>query len=567
VRAVGRTRYLGYVALGAIALAWALPMQSVGCPQNAYYAGARAIASGVPYIDRYAEQTCDLVKDGGHYYAAKAPNLDLWSTPWYALLHSMGAVPRDRNRGLGYPDAMVGVPLRAIWQIGVWAVVLPALILLVLVRRTADEIEPGTGTTVAAILGLGTLVLPFSTLLFSHVPAATAELAAFMLLFRGRRPMWAGVCAGLAIGLDFPFAISALAIGLYAAARRPRLRRVGEYALGGAVGLLPVWAFDTWAFGNPFHLGYAGTAGQGAAGGWQMTGFFGQTAPSFHIAVSLLLSQRGLLVLTPVLAAATAGCAVLWRRGLRAEAALIGGLTLVEIAWNSARHPTDAALGGWVPGPRFLIPLLPFLCIALAPLIRRAPATLGALAAVSIGAMAIATSAEPLLSNDDTHHWIARIADGNFAATWLSLFGIGHGWLAITPFYALVLVAMLAAVPRFRVYRRDLAMAAAAVAAWVVVEHGAPELLHVDDLVRENWGALAALLLLVGAVVAVARLRPEGLLLVPFLFFAFDRHTKWAVLLAVLVVLLESMQWLRSIGSTVLRPSTTSWAKRQSSEP
>jgi hypothetical protein len=100
-----------------------------------------------------------------------------------------------------------------------------------------------------------------------------------------------------------------------------------------------------------------------------------------------------------------------------------------------------------------------------------------------------------------------------------------------------------------------------------VVEHGAPELLHVDDLVRESWGALAALLLLVGAVLAVARLRPEGLLLLPFLFFAFDRHTKWAVLLAVLVVLLESMQWLRSTGSTALRPSTTSWAKRQSSEP
>ena len=62
-------------------------------------------------------------------------------------------------------------------------------------------------------------------------------------------------------------------------------------------------------------------------------------------------------------------------------------------------------------------------------------------------------------------------------------------------------------------------MAAAALAAWVVVEHGAPELLHVDDLVRESWGALAALLLLVGAVLAVARLRPEGLLLLPFALF------------------------------------------------
>jgi hypothetical protein len=187
-----------------------------------------------------------------------------------------------------------------------------------------------------------------------------------------------------------------------------------------------------------------------------------------------------------------------------------------------------------VPGPRFLIPLLPFLCFALAPALRRAPLTVASLAAISIGAMVVATSAEPLLSNDDTHHWIARIADGNFAATALSLAGIGHGWLAILPFYALVLVAVAAAVAvtplPFAV--RDVLTAVAAVVAWLVVEHGAPELLRVDDLVRQSWGALAALLLLAAAVWSVARLRPEGLLLLPFLFLAFDRHTKWAVVLA-----------------------------------
>jgi hypothetical protein len=162
----------------------------------------------------------------------------------------------------------------------------------------------------------------------------------------------------------------------------------------------------------------------------------------------------------------------------------------------------------------------------------------GAHAAISIDAMAIATSAEPLLPSDDTHHWIARIADGNFTATWLSLTGIGHGWLAILPFFALVAVAVATAVAatRMTVTRRDVLGAAAAVLAWIVVEHGAPELLHVDDLVRQSWGALAALLLLAAACWAVARLRPEGLLLLPFALLAFDRHTKWAVLLAALTL-------------------------------
>jgi len=548
-----RGRFLGYAAFGAVALAWALPMQSVGCAQNAHYAGTRAIAHGVPDIDRYAEQTCDLVRYRGHYYAAKGPALDLWSAPWYLLLHAVGAVPKDRNVGLGYPNAMVGVPLRAIWQINLWAVVLPALVLLLVVRRLADEIEPRTGVTIAVVLGLGTLVLPFSTLLFAHVPAAMLATSAFALLFFGRSPLLAGACAGLACATDLPFALPAVVIGAYAAARVPRVRRAVEYALGVVVGLAPLWAFGIWAFGDPFHLGYSGTAGQGAAGGWQTTGFFGQTAPSFHIAVALLLSQRGLLVLTPVLALAAAGCVLLWRRRSRAEAAFIVSLTVIEIVWNSARHPTEFALGGWVPGPRFLIPLLPFLCLALAPVLRRAPVTFAALSAISIGAMAVATSAEPLLSNDDTHHWIARIADGNFTATVLSLAGIGHGWLAILPFYALVVVAAVAAMPRFGVTRRDVVTAVAAVVAWIVVEHGAPELIRIDGLVHQSWGALAALLLLGGAFYAVMRLRPEGVLFLPLVLFAVDRHTKVALLVAVVAVVALTTRSAMSRSRTTTR--------------
>ena len=552
-----------WIALAAVALAWAWPLQSVGCGQNAHYAATRSFAEGHPYVDRYAQETCDLVRRGGHFYAAKGPAMDFWSAPWYLLLHAAHAVPANRNAGMSYPAAMVGVPLRAVWQIGLWAVVLPGLLLLLLMRRAADDVEPGTGMTVAVVLGLGTLVLPFATLLFAHVPAALLGFASFLVLYERRSPLLAGVCAGLAVATDLPLVVVAAALLLYAWRRAPR------FALGAVIGALPLWAFGLWAFGNPFRLAYAGAAIDPGAGGTEQAHvhnlFFTLTTPHPHIAVQMLLTQRGLLTLSPVLATAAVGVVLLWRRGLRAEAGLIAGLSVVELAWNAFRPNYELALGGWVPGPRFLVPLLPFLCFALAPVVRRAPATVLALAAVSVGAMTVATSAEPLLSNDDTHHWIARIADGNFAATVLSLAGIGHGWLAILPFFLFVLIAAAAAVPRFGLARRDLAMAAAAVVAWIVVEHGAPELLHVDDLVRQSWGAVAALLLLAGAVWAVARLRPEGLLLLPFALFAFDRHTKWAVLLALAVVLLESIQWLRSTGSTALRPSTTSWVRRRSS--
>lgn len=543
---VTRARILGAVALGALALAYALPMESVGCAQTSHYAATRAIAEGHPYIDRYAEETCDLVRTNGHYYAAKGPAMDFWSAPWYLLLHAVGAVPANRNHGLGYPAAMFGVPLRALWQIGLWAVVLPALGLLVLMRRTVERLEPGLGTAAAVTLGLATLVLPFSTLLFAHVPAAALAFLSFALLF-GRdadtlRVAAAGAAAGLAISTDLPLAAPAVLLGLYAVARAPRVRRLLAFGAGGIVGLLPLLAFNTWAFGNPFHLAYSGVALNPGAGGVEQTagshGFFTLQLPDLRVAAELLLSQRGLLVLTPVVVAGAAGCVLLWRRGLRAEAALIGALCLVEVTWNSGHNGTFMSLGGWVPGPRFLIPLLPFLCFALAPALRRAPATVGALALISAGAMVVATSAEPLLRNDDTRHWLSRIAHGNFTATVVSLSGVGHGWLAILPFYALVLVAAAAAAAatRLPLARRDLAVAAAAAVAWFLVEHGAPELLRVDRAVHQSYGLLAAILLVAACAWAVFRLRPEGLPLLAFATIRVADHTKWALLLVVLVL-------------------------------
>jgi hypothetical protein len=226
---------------------------------------------------------------------------------------------------------MLGVPLRALWQIGLWAVVLPAL-------------------------GLATLVLPFSTLLFAHVPATALAFLSFSLLFARHDAGWrrvaaAGAAAGLAAATDLPLAVPAALLGLYAAARAPRIRRLVAFGVGGIVGLIPLFAFNTWAFGNPFHLAYSGVALDPGAGGVEQTagdhGFFTLHLPDLRVAIELLLSQRGLLVLTPVVVAGAAGVLLLWRRGLRAEAALIAALCIVEVTWTSGHNGMYMSLGGW----------------------------------------------------------------------------------------------------------------------------------------------------------------------------------------------------------------------------
>ena len=539
-----RGALVGAVAIGAIAVAYAIPMQSTGCAQTAHYAAIRAYAAGHPYIDRYAGESCDIVHENGHYYAAKAPAMDFWTVPWYLLLHAVGAVPGNRNPGQGYPNEMLGVPQRALWQMTLWAVVLPALGLLLLLRRSVERLEPGLGVAAAAIVGLATLVMPFSTLLFPQVPAAALMFLSFSLLY-GRdaglgRVAAAGAAAGLAVSTDLPFAVPAVVLGLYAG--WPSIRRLVAFGAGGLVGLLPLLLFDIWAFGNPLHTPYKGAAVNPGAGGRELSpgphGFFSVHPPSPRVAVELVLSQRGLLVLMPVLAAGAAGVVLLARRGLRREAWLVGGLFAVELVLNSGRSGLVNALGGFTPGPRYLVVLLPFLVFALAPALRRRPVTVAALALVSVIAMAVATSAEPLLANDDTRHWLSRIGHGNFTATVVSLSGVGHGWLAIIPFYVLVAVAAVAAVAATRIpaHRAGLAGAAAAIAAWALVEHGAPELLRVDREVHQWYGVVAAVLLLAAAAWAAYRLSPLGLPLLAFATVRTADHTKWALLLVVCVL-------------------------------
>ena len=73
-----------------------------------------------------------------------------------------------------------------IYLIGLWANVLPGLLLLLLVWRVAERFEPGYGAAAAVTLGLGTMVLPLSTLLFSHVFTAFLGFAAFALMLHER---------------------------------------------------------------------------------------------------------------------------------------------------------------------------------------------------------------------------------------------------------------------------------------------------------------------------------------------------------------------------------------------
>jgi hypothetical protein len=74
----------------------------------------------------------------------------------------------------------------------------------------------------------------------------------------------------------------------------------------------------------------------------------------------------------------------LWRRGRRAEAALCAAATLSFIVYNAGYF---TPYGGTSPGPRFLVPALPFLALGLGHAYQRWPRVFALTALVSVASM------------------------------------------------------------------------------------------------------------------------------------------------------------------------------------
>ncbi|HEX3318182.1 MAG TPA: hypothetical protein VHR88_09190, partial [Solirubrobacteraceae bacterium] len=468
----GRRRAV--LALLCLGLAYASVIQSFSWNQTSHYALIRSLAHGTASIDRYADQTNDKARYRGHWYSSRAPGLGLLSVPAYGVLTGLRvpalarAMKAQRNA-----DEMV-------WALGLWGAVLPAVALLALVRLAADRLEPGYGTAAVVTLGLGSLVLPLGTLLFSHVLAACLAFAAFVLLLRERdgppRTWWvavAGGLAGYAMTTEYALLFAAVVIGLYALARGPRGRRALAYAGGVVAGLVPLAVYNQVVYGSITHVAYSDLSAH-------QSGFFGLHLPRPVVAVALLSDSRGLLTLAPVLICGLIGIVLVYRRGHRAEALVIAAVCASYLLYNAGYF---LPFGGGSPGPRYLVPTLPFLGLALAAAYRRLPGPTLALGAISATTMVAATLTHPLVGYEsETGIWSRLLSQGFFQPTIVTAAGGGRGWGAIVPFLVLALgaVVLAASVTDLRLSWSQMAWGAGAAAAWALYAALGPTGLGID---------------------------------------------------------------------------------------
>lgn len=297
----------------------------------------------------------DLASAGGRLFPNKAPGTLPLLLPGALLAHRLTAGSRDAE-------------LRLTLVLGrLLAASLPFAVCALLLARVTASLPRGGPLTVAAY-ALGTPALAASLLLFSHALTACLLLVGFVLLLGSPRPRWqptmlAGFLLGWAAGCEYTVALPAAVLAL-AALRRLRWRGALALVAGGLVPLALLGAYNAACFGSPFALSTAHEAYSSVAL-LVKQGFFGISWPTLGGLAGLLFSpSRGLVVWAPLVALVVLGALARprWPEDVGARFALAAAPVALLLAMSG--YPNWH--GGWFPGPRYLLPVLPLIFVLAA---------------------------------------------------------------------------------------------------------------------------------------------------------------------------------------------------------
>ncbi|HMO57560.1 MAG TPA: hypothetical protein PKC19_09405, partial [Roseiflexaceae bacterium] len=428
------------------------------------------VDDGTFAIDRYRENTGDYALFEGHYYSDKAPGASFLAVPVYAVVRPLlqsapvGALLDRLARSAAFGDTLneTGTGLQrekiyyaiALTIVTFATVAIPAALLGVLLYRFLAAFDPRRGWRVAATLiyGLATPAFPYANLLYGHQTVAVMLFAAFALSFwigqRRIRPAWAtlvGLLLGYVLITEYPAALIIAAIGLYLIAVIPDRRWIAGTIAAGIPPLLLMMAYNWSIFRTVLPVGYKYSEL------WveeHQSGFMSLAGPNVDALWGITFgAMRGLFYVAPILLLALPGFIFWWRSGrLRAELFVCLWAMASFLLFNGS---SVMWWGGFGVGPRYLVPMLPFMAVAMAVCIQRVAASRGGRILVAIlafwswlviWAQSLGGQSFPQFQPDPLFSYsLPELAAGNIARNLGMAFNL-DGWASLVP---LALVATL----------------------------------------------------------------------------------------------------------------------------
>lgn len=376
------------IALGLFAMtlfASAYFFSGGGWNQNANLDLTRAIVErGTLYIDGYHRNTGDVAVVGSHVYSNKPPGISFLAAIPYAAIRAVRREDPDEWKVLTRNAWLLTVLV-----CGTMAASTSAVLFLLLARMR--QVSKRWSLLIAVVVAFATPMLAYSTMLFIHVPSALLTLLGYVWSRdpRNSRGLLAGVATGLNALCNFT-AIPLLPIYLLRTSwpGGGRFRRAVLFVAGAA----PFLALFSWyqfqihgtIFRNPARLNPAFTRADAP----EVLG-----APSLEAFLGITISPyRGLFFLSPVLVFALAGLVAMIRRRVLADALTIAAVSAVFVGVNICFNNWD---GGSATGPRYILPIIPLLGVAMSYVAGWWKPLWIALAIVSLSHNVVATAVDP----------------------------------------------------------------------------------------------------------------------------------------------------------------------------
>lgn len=344
--------------------------------------------------------TGDVSLFHGRVYPNKPPGAVLAAVPVYLVVYRL-----ERLLGVNPDDwwiLTINAYLTTIFSVSLLAA-LGGVAFYGISLRLFPSASPWTHVASTMTFGLGTMVLPFATMLFDHVQVTTLSLVAFWLLLLekdGRFASYpsaavclvAGILSGLTVMMNYSSLIFLVSFVLYTVWVVGTWQRILFFLAGATFPLLFLAWYHQACFGSVLATANAYQSELFREEGMALFGMFG--APQFDVIIKLLFStHRGLFVSSPVLMLSIIGFWLMWfRTERRLETVLFAAIFVCFLLMNSSLHRWHS---GWSIGPRYLIPTLPFISLPLTLVFEKLSRTALAVAGASATVMLLVTAVDP----------------------------------------------------------------------------------------------------------------------------------------------------------------------------